>query len=177
MRGRLIFPFLAVIHRLDRGGMTQPVRDGWRDHASGFDPDFKEPVRLDYADDGQGEPLRREHPPVEIPCQVSPRRHERLEMQAGGASPRSQFELVMHFRDLAHLGLVDEKTGNAKISPGDRLDALLDLEKTPQLLIKNPPGLFVVEARPSGFGLGRRPQRNLLIVTFGERRAAMRRIT
>ena len=37
-------------------------------------------------------------------------------------------------------------------------------------------GLFVREARPLGFGLGRsRPQRNLLLVTFEDRRQAARR--
>ena len=85
VRGRLIFPFLVILHRLDRAAMTQPASDGWHDHASGLDPDFKEPVRLDPEDEGLGEPLRRKHLPVEIPCQIEPRSFERFEIQPAGA--------------------------------------------------------------------------------------------
>jgi len=61
MRGRLIFPFLAELHRLDTEAM-----------APDYDPDFKEPVLIDADDDGVAEPFRREHPPVRVPCQVEP---------------------------------------------------------------------------------------------------------
>ena len=52
MRGRLIFPFVAELHRLDTHAMatTDPDPDG--PHTSGYDPDFKEPVRIDEDDDG-----------------------------------------------------------------------------------------------------------------------------
>jgi hypothetical protein len=39
--------------------------------------------------------------------------------------------------------------------------------------VRTPPGLYVTEARPSGFGLNMtRPQRNLLMVTFEDRQPA-----
>ena len=44
MRGRLIFPFVAELHRLDTQAMA-PV----------YDEDFKEPVLVDSDDDGVGE--------------------------------------------------------------------------------------------------------------------------
>ena len=61
MRGRLIFPFIAELHRLDTQAM-----------APDYDEDFKEPIPVDTDDDGVGEPFRREHPPVRVPCQVDP---------------------------------------------------------------------------------------------------------
>jgi hypothetical protein len=39
--------------------------------------------------------------------------------------------------------------------------------------VRTPPGLYVTEARPIGFGLHRRrPSRNLLFVSFQDRAAA-----
>ena len=44
--------------------------------------------------------------------------------------------------------------------------------------LRTPPGLYVTEARPIGFGLFRpRPQRNLLLVTFEPRRVAAPRLS
>ena len=40
------------------------------------------------------------------------------------------------------------------------------------LPVQTPPGLFVTEARPTGFGLGLgRARRNLLLLTFSDRAA------
>ena len=72
MRGRLIFPFLAELHRLDTTGTATTDPDGAGPLTSGYDPDFKEPVGVDSNDDGIGESVRIEHPPVRLPCQVAP---------------------------------------------------------------------------------------------------------
>lgn len=94
-------------------------------------------------------------------------------MFAAGNSPRSRVELVFHFRDLERLGLVDVPSGEASIRPGDRLGALYDKAGTLVQAIRTPPGLYVTEARPIGFGLHRpRPSRNLLLVAFEERQLA-----
>lgn len=165
MRGRLIFPFLAEIHRLDTTG-TGPL-------TSGYDPDFKEPVGVDSNDDGIGEPVRIEHLAVRVPCQVEPKTFEQLRMFAAGNSPRSRIELVFHFRDLKQLGLVDGATGDALVRPGDRLGALYDKAGALVQAVRTPPGLYVSEARPIGFGLHRpRPSRNLLLVAFEDRQLA-----
>ena len=162
MRGRLIFPFIAELHRLDTQAM-----------APDYDEDFKEPVLVDTDDDGVGEPFRREHPPVRVPCQVEPEAFEALRMATSGNTPRSSFDLVFHFRDLEQLGLVDAVSGDALIRPSDRLGALYARDGQLVQAVRTPPGLYVTEARPIGFGLHRRrPRRNLLLVSFQDRAAA-----
>jgi hypothetical protein len=107
---------------------------------------------------------RAELPPVRIPCQVEPGEFESLHMTTSGNSPQTRVVLVFHFMDLERLALVDPTTGQALIRVGDRLAALCDRVGTPLETYRNPPGVFVVEARPSGYGLFRPlPRRNLLI--------------
>ena len=104
MRGRLIFPFIAELHRLDTQAMA--LGDAGAGVPPGYDDDFKEPILVDTDDDGVGEPFRREHPPVRVPCQVEPEAFEALRMATSGNTPRSSFDLIFHFRDLERLGLV-----------------------------------------------------------------------
>jgi hypothetical protein len=93
-------------------------------------------------------------------------------MAGSGNAPRTELSLVFHFRDLGRLGLVDRTTGGAMIRPSDRLAALYDVSGSLLQAIQAPPGLYVTEARPIGFGLHRtRPSRNLLLVTFKDRPA------
>lgn len=173
MRGRLIFPFLAELHRLNTAGTATTDPDDAGPLTSGYDPDFKEPVGVDSNDDGIGEPVRVEHPAVSVPCQVEPKTLEELRMFAAGNSPRSRVELVFHFRDLERLGLVGAPTGDALVHPGDRLGALYDRAGALVQAVRTPPGLYVTEARPIGFGLHRpRPSRNLLLVAFEDRQLA-----
>jgi hypothetical protein len=172
MRGRLIFPFLAELYRLDSQAMAMTDPDGAGPLTGGYDLDFKEPVLLDADDDGVAEPIRREYPPVRVPCQVEPEALEALRMLPSGNTPRSNIDLVFHFKDLERLGLVDAATGDALIRPSDRLGALYDVMGDLVQAVRTPPGLYVTQARPSGFGLHRqRPRRNLLIVTFQDRPA------
>lgn len=168
-RGRLIFAFLARLHRLDRALMIVAPPESRR----GFDPDFHEPVLVDRDDDGLGERERLELPPVLVPCQVEPKAMDEQRMFDAGNSPDSTLQLVMHFGDLERLELVDQPTGEALIAPGDRLGALHDRAGELVQEIRTPPGLYVTEARPIGFGLDRaRPRRNLLLVTFEDRQQA-----
>ncbi len=165
MRGRLIFPFLAELRRLNTEAMAT--------QAPGYDEDFKEPALLDTDGDGAGEPYRREHPPIRVPCQVEPEAIEALRMTPAGNTPQSRLDLVFHFSDLERLGLLDTQTGEALIRPSDRIGGLFDTEGSLVWAVPTPPGLYVTEARPAGFGLfRRRPRRNLLIVSFSDRPAA-----
>jgi hypothetical protein len=153
---------LAQLWRLDRRGQNQtsPVF---------MDDDFHEPVRLDRDADGVGEDERRELPAIFVPCQVEPEHFEEQRQLPAGNAPRSSLELVAHFRDLERMGLVDEE-GNALIAVGDRLGGIYTRDLRPAWTVRNPPGLFVTEARPLGFGLSlSRPRRNLLLVCFRER--------
>jgi len=173
VRGRLIFPFLAQVHRWDPVAMAGVDPDGTGPLTSGYDEDFKEPVLIDADGDGVAEPFRRELPPVRVPCQVEPEAFQALRMASAGNTPKSSLDLVFHFRDLERLGLVDPITGDALIRPSDRLGGLYDVEGQLVQAVRTPPGLYVTEARPIGFGLNRRrPQRNLLLVSFEDRPAA-----
>ena len=176
MRGRLVFTFSAELHRLDSHAMATADSDGAGPHANGYDPDFKEPVLVDRDGDGIGERVRAEHPPVRLPCQVDTRVFEELRMLASGNAPRSQLDLVFHFKDLERQGLVDSASGDALVRPGDRLAAIYDKGGRLVQAVRTPPGLYVTEARPIGFGLGvARPRRNLLAVTFEARQQGTRR--
>lgn len=172
MRGNLIFRFAAELFRLDTTAMAADP-DGPGGFASGYDPDFREPVLIDADGDGVAEPFRREYPPVRVPCQVEPQAFDAQRMTQSGNAPRSSIGLVFHFRDLERLALVDAATGDALIRPGDRLGALYALDGQLVQAIRTPPGLYVTEARPIGFGLHRpRPSRNLLLVSFHDRALA-----
>ena len=132
---------------------------------------------MDADDDGIGERVRQEQPPVRVPCQVDTKAFEELRMFASGNAPRSRIDLVLHFKDLERLGLVDPATGDALVRPGDRLGAIYDKAGALVQAVRTPPGLYVTEARPIGFGLNlARPRRNLLLVTFEDRQPAARRV-
>ncbi len=166
MRGRLIYPFLAQIFRLDT--QTTAVMD-----PSGFDPDFKEARVADFLGDGVGQRIRNERLPIKVPCQVEPKTFEEPAMFASGNSPRANINLVFHFKDLERMGLVDE-AGEAMIRPGDRLGGIYDKADVLVQVIRNP--MYAIDARPMGFGLHmEKPSRNLLFVTFDSRLHGFRR--
>ncbi len=176
MRGRLIFRFIAELHRLNAAAMAATDPDGPGPLTSGYDPDFKEPVLVDRDDDGVGERSRQEHRPIRVTCQVEPDVVDALRVLPAGQSPRVKLVLTFHFRDLERLGLVDATTGAPLIQSGDRLGALYDRRSELVQSFRNPPGLFVTDT-VSGFDvLTHRPRRNLLLVTFEDRQQASRRL-
>ena len=176
MRGRLIFKFLAELARLDTAATATTDPDGAGPLTGGYDPDFKESVLVDTDDDGIGERVRQELPPVRVPCQVETKAFEELRMLASGNAPNTRFDLVFHFKNLEQLGLVDSATGDALLRPGDRLVAIRDLCGDLVQEIRTPPGVYITESRPIGFGLNlARPSRNLLLVTFEDRMQGARR--
>lgn len=159
-RGRLLFVFLAEIFRSDRGALAR---------APGLDADFKEPALVDRDDDGLPERVRGEHASIRVPCQVEPKSDEALRMFASGNSPHLRIELVLHFEDLERLALVTAD-GEPLIGIGDRLAALHTREGTLVSRVPTPPGAFVTEVQPLGFGLPlRAPRRNLLRLVFEDR--------
>lgn len=166
-----MFPFMAELYRLDTAAMA--LGNPAAGVPPGYDDDFKEAVLVDGDGDGVAEPLRREHPPVRIPCQVEPHTFEALHVTPSGNAPASEVELVFHFRDLERLSLVDAASGDALVRPSDRLGGLYALDGALVQMVRTPPGLYVTEARPIGFGLNRRrPTRNLLLVAFQARAAS-----
>jgi hypothetical protein len=171
MATRLIFPVLAELHRLDRTAMAADP-DGSGPVASGLDPDFNEPVVHDVVSD-RG---RRELPPVRVQCQVEPDRDEQTFMTPAGNAPLSRIALVLHARDLDGRGMLDRGTGRPHLAVGDRLSGLFDLTGAVLHVVRTPPGLYLTEVRPIGFGLRHsRPTRNLFLATFEDRPQASRR--
>ncbi len=165
-RGRLIFPFLIELAQLDIPG-TLADPDGAGARTSGYDPIFREPVVLPSSDK-IGTSARAEKTLIKVPGQFgSTDAFADLQEAATGNLSTIEFTILFHFRDLESLGLVETTTGNAKIKIGDRLNAVYDYKAGTLIqTVPNPPGAFVVKARPL-FGLHMR--RNLLEVHFRSR--------
>lgn len=156
--GRLIFPMRVVLRQL----LTDTTRQ-----AGDYDDDFREFKLVDSDADGIGEPQRAEGPELALLAQVATRRFEFAEQAFHGQVPETpDLELTFHFRDLTAQGLV-AADGRAKIVPGDRLVRIEDRGGNIVHDFPDPPGMFMVAARPSGF-LG--TTRNLLVCTFSDRR-------
>lgn len=170
-RGRLVFPFLADIRRLDTVA-TAADPDGAGPLTSGYDDIYREPhVLIDTSDptDREGISARKEKAQILVPCQVEDDAFQRLQMLMNGNSPAGLLTLVFHFKDLESLALVDG-AGMALIKPGDRLEAIHDKKGNLVQQVITPPGLFVQDAIPAGHGLSRgTSKRNLLIVNWESR--------
>jgi hypothetical protein len=163
-RGRLIQQFYAEIARID----TTSTRSGGY-----YDDDFRTVVSSDAATgDGLGTKQRQEHAAVLIPCQIGSLTWSELKAFDLGNVPRGDMILRMHFRDLERLSLVDA-SGEAMIRPGDRLVSIRNfLTGAVIQQVKTPPGLYVLEATPTGWGIDMTaPTRNLLRVSFRARDA------
>lgn len=156
-RGRLIFPFLVEMFQLD----LQDMGEG-----ASLDPDYEEPI-LVPTEDGKGEPDRREMPAIRIPGQIEPDSFNRQTMRELGDTKAGVFAVTFHFQDLEQRRLVDMETGIAMIRPGDRMGAVYDMGGTLVQQFPDPPGMYVTEATPTGFGLG--GKRNLLLVRLQSR--------
>lgn len=175
MRGRLINPFVIELAQLDTAEMDLDPDGSAGPLTSGFDDDFREPVvllREDVTDDTTGVALRKETL-IRVPCQIEPRSFQQLQQLLAGASPNTAIEVIFHFRDLEKLCLVDPDSGEALVRNNDRLCAIFGCQGELVQTIRNPPGLFATQVRPT-FGLGR--SRNLLIATFEEREQGVLRV-
>lgn len=178
MRGRLIFPFVVEIARLDTSSTEADPADADPDRPvdSGFDPIFREPrVLPDSANDTTGTTARQELPVVQIPAQIEAETFDRLQMLASGDSPEGLFRIILHFKDLERLSLV-RANGVAAFNPGDRLHRILhkrDLSLVQE--IPDPPGLYARHLLPRGWGLSViNPKRNLLFIDFEARTQSSR---
>lgn len=165
-RGRLIFPFLADVRRLSTS-LTAADPDGAGALTSGYDPDFKEPLKLPVTGGGPGTTNRVEAASLLIPCQVEVPRFGQRNQGFSGAILKGQLILVFHFNDLEVLGLIDGTTNEATLHVGDRLAAVFNADGTLSQSFARLP-LFASEVQPNSFGLTSL-RRNLLMVTFDQR--------
>ncbi len=178
-RGRLIFPFLAELSRLDTSA-TDADPDGAGPLISGYDVDFREPRKIPTIQAVPAEPestdARQESTAIRVKAQIEPTFFEALDQLFAGDSPNSKLSIVAHYKDLELAGLVDAE-GKPLIRKNDRLIAIYRLNGTLVRNIDRLPGLFVTEARDIGHGLGvgsGGSHRNLLLLTFEERVQAAR---
>jgi hypothetical protein len=163
-RGRLLFPFVAVIRRLDTSA-TEAVGGA----GAGYDPDFRTTKKTYPGNMGVAASTRRELTAVQVKCQVEIGRWEQQRQMASGNATDSQLTTVIHFKELETLGLVDVVTGDALFRVNDRLESILRLRDGALVqAVRTPaPGLFATEVQPAAFGLGR--ERNLLVITWAPR--------
>lgn len=170
-RGRLIWPFVARVARLDPAGTDAAIAPDL-----GYDDVFREPRQV--ADGTQvGVDARAELEAIDLPCQVEDQAWEQLRMMRTGIAAQLEVVLVFHFRDLELRGLVDATTGTALVPRvGDRLASIhrsADLSLVQE--VPTPPGLYCVEALPRSHGLSGL-ERNLLVCTFRERQRSSERV-
>jgi len=170
-RGRLIFPFLCEIAQLDTAA-TAADPDGAGPLTSGYDPDFRSPVKVLAAPGDQvGADSRVETAVVTVRAQIEPQQFETLEMMLSGESPDSKMGLILHYKDLEAAGLVGVD-GVPLIRKRDRLVRILTTAGVLVETIPNPPGLFVTQVQSRGFGHG--TERNLLLLVLEERDQSIR---
>lgn len=156
-RGRIINAMLVEMFQLD---LQQMSTDGK------LDPVYHEPV-IEDTDDGKTKPARRESTtPLLIPAQIEPDSFNRQTMRELGNTKAGVFAFCCHFRDLEQMGLVGDD-GVARIRPGDRMSAIYRMDRKLVMKFADPPGMYVTEATPTGFGLG--GDRNLLLVRLQSR--------
>lgn len=169
--GRLMEKFDFEVARLDTGSTNEDPTGPDDTITSGYDPDFHEPI-VTTNNLGKRTSARKELPTVRIPAQFETIDIETLQQMANGSSPNTRFILVMHFRNLQKLGLVDAATGEALIRPRDRIVAVYK-HRTNKLIqtFRSPPGIFVTQAAPQ-LQLGQK--RTLLLVTCEDRELGTR---
>jgi len=168
-RGRLIWPFVARFARLDTAA-TAADPDGAGPLASGYDPIFREPVQVPQSGSQDGQSARQELEDLDLTVQVEDQAWEQLREMRTGSINAIEMTLVVHFRELEDMGLIDAGTGDA-LAPrkGDRLKSIRhrsDLSLVQE--VPTPPGLYVVEAQPRSHGLSGL-RRNLLAITLRDR--------
>lgn len=155
-RGRLIFPFMMEVARLDLASTQN----------AGYDPEFLEPTILPTTD-GLGASARAETLVRLLGSFHSPQSLFQLQQALTGNLQKVDVLVLFHFAELERVGLVEQGTGMALIKVGDRLNAIYDKRSgTLVQQVPNPPGAFVTKASPI-FGLN--SFRNLLEVTFTSR--------
>lgn len=158
-RGRLIFPVIARIARVDLATMSD-----------NFDPVFHEARPIATATSPQeGAESRIELATIDLRAQVEDEAWETLRMMKNGDAARLELTIIMHFADLELGGYVDPETGDV-IAPrvGDRLVGFYREADRTLIQTVPEPGLYCEEAIPRSHGLDG-GTRNLLAVTFRDR--------
>lgn len=169
MRGRLINAFVAEIAQQDTVA-TAADPDGAGAFTSGYDPDFKEPVRLPPAAGAGAGTQVRVDVTRRVPCQIEMVTYDSLNQAANGNDANAALNLVLHFQTLERLGFIVKETGESIFRVTDKLVAIYS--KCGALIQTMRPPLYCTQVQPSSFGIGF--SRNLLILTFENREQGAR---
>ncbi len=162
-RGRLIWPLSAVFRRLDTEA-TAADPDAAGPLTSGYDEVFDTPIVRDAPTRVS---TRVEMAPVRVPVQVKAERYDQATQRAQGTNLTRRMTLIAFYPTLVKLGLVDGD-GLPLIRTGDRLECLRHIKTDAVIFpVETPPGLYVVETRPAGFGLSGLNRNMLLIMLEG----------
>lgn len=185
MRGRLIFPFVVELARLDTSATKADPDGTLTDTAaspitSGYDDIFREPVAIKRDTDNDGAPndedrtgiVHRVETCIQVPAQIHPESFDQLQQLMTGANHSAVFELWFHYRDLERLNLVNPDNGKPLINNNDRLHRIYDCDGNLIEEIGDPPGLYATQVQSRGFSFGR--SRNILVVLFNEREQGTR---
>ena len=162
-RGRLIWPHVAVIGRIDTAATDAIDPPG--PPTDGYDPIFSEPRAFGEEDARQ---VARAEIITRIPCQLEPDFLERVQALSNGQNMDGDAKIVLHFRNIEGQGLLDADN-EPVFQKGDRLYEIRH-EDTNALInrVPDPPGLYLVSWFYA-YGLSGR-DRNLMILGFNERR-------
>lgn len=158
-RGRLIYPMLATIARLDTVA---------NEAAGNYDDDFREPIKRDSNADGLGEEQREEQAEIQIKAQIETDRGELQRLAGIGDVPDSAIGLVVHLRELEAASLFDTTTGELAIHKNDRLVKIDDKRGRRVRTFDRVP-VFCYHARLLDGWIGRTA--NLALLLFSERPA------
>lgn len=162
MRGRLIFPFVAVLARVDPAAIEAAGPGG----AEGFDDDFLEPTNEAVGD--AVVPIRRELAELRLRAQIEPGTFVQLRRLLAGFAPEAEMTLTLHMPELEDAGLVGAD-GWPTLRAGDRLARIEDEDGVTVLEIADPPGIYLDTMTPDSFGLLGSKRPNLLICALTDR--------
>lgn len=143
-RGDLIHPQRARIERLD----TLASKAAFNPILKGPRPE-QDPTYM---------------PAVDVRCQVEQGQDAVQVRSPMGDIPTSQIKLILHYRDLERMGLVDAN-GGASFRKGDRLVALLTRRGAIERFYSPP--LYCTAVEDGGHGRGGR--RNLCVLSYENR--------
>lgn len=144
-RGRLIFPKLIEIARLDTAAIET---------ASDYDHTFGEIRASNRNAVGQARTVPRQEVMVRVQAQIETDAYQRLAQSGLGAVPGSRMACVLFAPELEEKGLLDPVTRQCLLKNTDRLHAIYELDETLIITIVDPPGLYANQVQPTGFGFG-----------------------
>lgn len=99
-----------------------------------------------------GSNSRRERAPITQLCQLDREGWGNRTLTAGGESDKADIVIVLRKDHLESAGLMDSN-GLPHLHVGDRIDRILQKDGKVSMIFPNPPGMWISEVEPAGYGL------------------------